>query len=75
MDKKMADGLRKRFRDDEVQVVDMGKYKADYVGHANVTDRLLEVDPEWTWSPVAVLLALVTARSRSPSPTGMPLRS
>lgn len=53
MDKKMSDGLRKPFGTDEVQVVDMGKYKADYVGHANVTDRLLEVDPEWTWTPVA----------------------
>jgi hypothetical protein len=26
----------------------------DYVGHAAVTDRLLTVDPEWTWEPVAV---------------------
>jgi hypothetical protein len=26
----------------------------DYVGHGAVTDRLLEVDPEWTWDPVAV---------------------
>lgn len=25
----------------------------DYVGHAAVTDRLLQVDPEWTWEPVA----------------------
>lgn len=25
----------------------------DYVGHAAVTDRLLEVDPEWTWTPAA----------------------
>jgi hypothetical protein len=25
----------------------------DYVGHAAVTDRLLCVDPEWTWEPVA----------------------
>lgn len=25
----------------------------DYVGHAAVTDRLLEVDPEWTWEPMA----------------------
>lgn len=25
----------------------------DYVGHADVTSRLLEVDPEWTWSPQA----------------------
>lgn len=23
----------------------------DYVGHAQVTDRLLDVDPEWSWEP------------------------
>lgn len=25
----------------------------DYVGHAALTDRLLDADPEWTWEPVA----------------------
>lgn len=25
----------------------------DYVGHAEVTDRLLTVDPQWAWEPVA----------------------
>lgn len=25
----------------------------DYVGHANATDRLLEVDPLWDWEPLA----------------------
>lgn len=25
----------------------------DYVGHAEVTDRLLTVDPEWNWEPAA----------------------
>lgn len=25
----------------------------DYVGHAEVTDRLLSVDPEWSWEPVS----------------------
>lgn len=25
----------------------------DYVGHAALTDRLLDVDPNWTWKPVA----------------------
>ena len=25
----------------------------DYVGHAEVTDRLLSVDPEWSWEPLA----------------------
>ncbi|UKA69548.1 hypothetical protein [Arthrobacter sp. FW306-06-A] len=26
----------------------------DYVGHAALTDRLLEVDPEWFWEPLAI---------------------
>lgn len=26
----------------------------DYVGHAALTDRLLDVDPEWSWEPVAL---------------------
>lgn len=26
----------------------------DYVGHAAVTDRLLAVDPHWTWEPMAL---------------------
>ncbi len=25
----------------------------DFVGHADVTDRLLKVDPEWNWEPLA----------------------
>lgn len=26
----------------------------DYVGHAEVTSRLLTIDPEWTWQPLAL---------------------
>lgn len=26
----------------------------NYVGHAGITNRLLDVDPEWTWEPAAV---------------------
>ena len=26
----------------------------DYTGHAAVTQRLLEVDPEWNWEPIAI---------------------
>ena len=26
----------------------------DFVGHAAITDRLLSVDPEWTWEPMGV---------------------
>ena len=25
----------------------------DYVGHAHVTERLLDVDPGWTWEPIS----------------------
>jgi hypothetical protein len=28
-------------------------WHADFVGHAHVTERLLDVDPEWTWEPVS----------------------
>lgn len=33
----------------------------DYVGHAALTDRLLDVDPEWNWEPLAI------------DPTGLPM--
>lgn len=26
----------------------------DYIGHAAITDRLLDVDPNWSWEPVAL---------------------
>ncbi|MGF7125048.1 hypothetical protein [Rhodococcus sp. BE178] len=26
----------------------------DYVGHAALTDRFLDVDPEWSWEPLAI---------------------
>jgi hypothetical protein len=26
----------------------------DFIGHAETTDRLLTVDPEWTWEPMAI---------------------
>lgn len=26
----------------------------DFVGHADATDRFLQVDPDWTWEPLAV---------------------
>lgn len=31
-----------------------GGVMLDYVGHAATTKRLLEVDPEWTWEPLAL---------------------
>lgn len=31
-----------------------GHLHLDYVGHAHVTERLWEVDPEWMWEPFAI---------------------
>lgn len=48
----------------------------DYVGHAAVTDRLLKVDPAWTWEPMGVddhgLPAMV--RNSSGQPTALWIR-
>jgi hypothetical protein len=35
------------------QVPRGGGVQLDYVGHAALTDRLLDVDPAWQWEPVA----------------------
>ena len=33
----------------------LGKHiHIDFVGHAHVTERLLEVDPQWSWEPFAI---------------------
>jgi len=37
----------------------------DFVGHAAVTDRLLSVDPAWTWGPLALDAAGLPALDRS----------
>lgn len=36
----------------------------DYIGHADVTDRLLSVDPAWTWEPMALDPQGLPARDR-----------
>lgn len=41
------------FPKEQIQKLDAGYAKLDYVSHAWVTKRLLEIDPEWTWKPVA----------------------
>ncbi len=45
--------LRAPFAKEQIQKLDAGYAKLDYVSHAWVTDRLLQVDPEWTWKPLA----------------------
>lgn len=44
--------LRKPFPAEQVGQIPKGGVQLDYVGHADVTDRLLAVDPEWTWEPM-----------------------
>lgn len=45
--------LRKPFPKEVVGKLPRGNAQLDYVGHAAVTDRLLSVDEEWTWEPLA----------------------
>jgi hypothetical protein len=46
--------LRDPFPPEQVGKLPKGGVFLDYVGHADVTARLLEVDPFWTWEPFAV---------------------
>lgn len=46
--------LRRPFKKEQIGKLPKAGIQLDYVGHANVTDRLLEADPEWTWEPMAV---------------------
>lgn len=45
--------LRTPFPKESIGQLPRAGMKFDYVGHAAVTDRLLQVDPEWTWEPFA----------------------
>lgn len=53
LDEHKAAELRKPFPRNVVGKLPKGRAQLDYVGHAAVTDRLLQVDPAWTWEPVA----------------------
>jgi hypothetical protein len=46
------DELRKPFPKEVVGKLPKGGIQLDFVGHAAVTDRLLHVDPNWTWEPL-----------------------
>lgn len=45
--------LQEPFPPNQIQQLPQGGMKLDYVSHGNVTKRLLEVDPEWNWEPLA----------------------
>jgi hypothetical protein len=49
-----AKELRKPFPAASIGKLPKGGTQLDYVGHAATTDRLLAVDPCWTWEPFAV---------------------
>ncbi len=56
------DELRKPFPPNQISKLHRGKgVELDYVGHAALTSRLLDVDPLWTWEPLAL------------TPDGLPL--
>jgi hypothetical protein len=54
MTRENADALRKPFAPKQIGKLPKGGTQLDYVGHANTTDRLLAVDPEWSWEPFAL---------------------
>lgn len=45
--------LRKPFPDNQISYLPKGGVKLAYVGHAALTDRLLDADPNWTWEPLS----------------------
>ena len=54
MEQAQQDALRAPFPPEVIGKLPKAGIQLDYVGHAAVTDRLLAVDPEWTWEPVAL---------------------
>ena len=49
----VAEKLRRPFPPEQIGKLPRGGTALDYVGHADVTSRLLEADPEWNWEPLA----------------------
>lgn len=56
MDIEDARKLREPFADSLIQQLPKAGLMLDYVSHATVTQRLLEVDPDWTWEPQSLVL-------------------
>ena len=53
MKQEQQDALRAPFAKEQIQKLPTGGLQLDYVSHAWVTDRLLQVDPAWSWKPMA----------------------
>lgn len=54
MNEEQAKKLRDPFPADHIGLLPKGGTTLEYVGHGAVTDRLLEVDPDWNWEPLSV---------------------
>lgn len=53
----MSDALQKLrapFPANQISYLPKGGVKLAYVGHAALTDRLLDTDPAWTWEPLSI---------------------
>ena len=46
--------LRQPFPEHQISYLPKGGAKLAYVGHAALTDRLLDADPAWAWEPLAM---------------------
>lgn len=46
--------LREPFPAHQISKLPKGGVMLDYVGHAALTDRLLDADPNWNWEPLAL---------------------
>jgi hypothetical protein len=46
--------MRAPFPPHQISYLPKGGAKLAYVGHAALTDRLLDADPQWTWEPLAL---------------------
>lgn len=46
--------MREPFPPETIARVDKGAFQADYIGHAEITERLLDADPSWSWEPFAL---------------------
>ena len=53
MKPEQSDALLAPFPKSQIQQLPKGGIRLDYVSHGNVTRRLLEVDPDWNWEPMA----------------------
>jgi len=46
--------MREAFPDHQISYLPKGGTQLAYVGHAALTDRLLDADPNWSWEPFSI---------------------